>query len=128
MADIHHAEGTDQRERHSHAGNDGGPHVAQKCEHHKYNQHDGDDQRDLDIVYGRANGDSAINDGVQMQRRRDGSAKPGEFRVDTIHGLDHVGAGLAEDGQNYAGLAAGKPEIAGIFDGVQHFGDILQAQ
>ncbi len=53
---VHHAEGAHQRQRHRHAGNDGGPHIAQKDEDDHDDERDGDEQRDLDIVDRRANG------------------------------------------------------------------------
>ena len=42
----------------------------------------------------------------------------GRIAVNAIDGLDHVGAGLAKNGQNDGALAIGEAEVAGVLDGI----------
>ena len=60
------------------------------------------------------------NDGeIEARKRKHGR--------DAVHGLDHVGAGLAENRQEYAGLPPKRPEVADVLDGINDLGDIPEA-
>ena len=48
---IHHAESADNRERHGHAGNDGGGHVPQENEDHHYDEGNRQQQFKFNILY-----------------------------------------------------------------------------
>src|SRR6266849_4812902 len=76
---------------------------------------------------GGANGGGAVDGDIQMERRRDGGAERGDDGHDAVDGLDHVCAGLTEDGDDDAGFSVGKAEIASVLDGVNHFRDVAQA-
>ena len=127
VAEIHDAEGTDQRERHGHAGNDGGPDVSQKGKNNEDDQQDGNAEGDFDVADRRANGGSAIDGNGEMQRRRNRGAQQGKEGHDAVDGIDHVGARLTEDGHQDTALAVGEAQVARIFDGVDDFRDVAQA-
>ena len=69
------------------------------------------------VVDRGANGGGAIDDHVQVHRRIDGgAAEVGHHRANAIDGVDHVGAGLAENDENDAGLAVGEAGVADVLD------------
>ena len=105
MAKIHDAEGADEGERNGHARDDGGPDVSQECKDYENHKDNGNHEGDFHIVDGSANGGGAVDGHTQMERRRDGGAEKGDDGHDTVDGLDHVRAGLAEDGDDDAGFS-----------------------
>jgi len=117
-AEIHHTERAYEGKRNSDAGNDRGPDVTEKNEDDENHERDGDQKRDFDVVNRSANRRGAIHGDAEMERRRDGSAELRHERLDAVHGFDHVGAGLAKNGQDDARLAEGRPRFAKIFDGI----------
>ena len=127
MSEIHDAKRADEGERNGHAGNDGGPNVSEKSKHHENDECNGNDKRDFHVVDGGTNRGGAVDDDAQVQRRRDRSTQQREKGGDAIHGFDHIGAGLAENGKNDGRFAAGEAQVAGIFDGINDFGHVAQA-
>src|SRR5258708_24750703 len=125
--EVHHAEGADERERDGDAGNDGGPDVTEENEHHQDDQDDGDQEGAFDVVNGGADGGGAVDGDVEVQRGRDGCPELRDDGLDSIDGIDHVGARLAEDSQDDRGFAVGGAEIANIFNGGFDVGDITKA-
>ena len=127
VSEIHDAKRADEGERNGHAGNDGGPNVSEKSKHHENDECNGNDKRDFHVVDGGTNRGGAVDDDAQVQRRRDRSTQQREKGGDAIHGFDHIGAGLAENGKNDGRFAAGEAQVAGIFDGINDFGHVAQA-
>src|SRR5271170_979234 len=125
VADIHDAEGADERERNGYARDNGGPGVAEKSEDHEDDENDGNDQSDVDIVNGSANRGAAIDGDAEMQRRRNRSAENREDGVNPIDGFDHIGGWLAEDGQEHSTLSAGEAQVVNVRDGIVDFTDVL---
>src|SRR5712664_2323688 len=64
---------------------------------------------------------------AQMQRGRNGSAEYREKGGDAVHRLDHVGAGLAKNGQKHCALSACESQVARVFDGIDNLCDLAQA-
>src|SRR5207237_10907838 len=93
---VHDAEGADQGEGHHHAGNRGGPHVPQEHEHDQHDERDGDEERELDVGDGRANGRAAVD----HHRQVDGSGYRGpklwEWRLYAVDLRAVYCAGLPE--------------------------------
>src|SRR5712692_8353540 len=127
VSKIHDAKRVDEGERNGHARNDGGPDVPEKSKHDENDERDGNHKRDFHVVDGSANRGGAVDDDAQVQRGRDRSAQQREEGGDAIHGFDHIGAGLPENGKNDGRFAAGEAQIAGIFDGIDNFSHIAQA-
>jgi len=126
-AEIHHAERANEGKRNGDAGNDGGPDVTEKNEDDKNDERNRDEQGDFDVVNRSADGGCAIRCDAEMKRRRDGSSELRHDRHDAVHSFDHVGAGLAEDGEDNGGFAEGEAEIAKVFDRIGDVGDVSQA-
>src|SRR6267378_8549629 len=99
MAQIHHAKSSDQRKRHGHTGNDGGPNIPQKSKNHKNHEDDGNDERYFHVVDRRSDRGSTVNGDAQMERGRYGRAEERKKRGNAVYRLDHVSAGLAKNGQ-----------------------------
>ncbi len=127
MQHIHGAEGAEDRHRHGHAGDEGGPPVAQEDEDHQDHQGQRDQQRPLDVVQRAANGRRAVLLDIDIDAGRNRGAKLGQHRLNQFGGLEDIGAGLAEHGHDDRGLAVGNAQIAQILDRVIDLADIGQA-
>ena len=104
---IHEGERPDQRQRDRHTRNRGCPEAAQKDKDDKHHQHNGQDQRELNVADGRADGRRPIAEHIDFDGSRDGRLQLRQQRLDAIHRLDDVGARLLEDRQQNGGLAVG---------------------
>jgi len=62
-----------------------------------------------------------------MEGRRDGGAELWEKGHDAVDGLNHVCAGLAEDGKEDRGFSTGESQIAVVLDGIDDLCDVAQA-
>src|SRR6266852_2082492 len=62
-----------------------------------------------------------------MQGGRDRSTELRKYGGDAIHGLNHVGGGLTEDGDEDSMFPAEEAQIAEVFDGIVDLGDVTQA-
>src|SRR5579859_4025337 len=67
---------------------------------------------------GGANRGAAVDGDAQMKRRRNGGPQNREGGHDAIDGINHVRAGLAENGEKNGILAAEETQVAGVFDGI----------
>src|SRR6185437_13698244 len=123
---VHHAKGADQRERDGDAGDGGGAGVAQEGEDHQHDQQDGNDERDLHVVDRSPDGGRAILADDDVHRVRDRGAQRRQLGDHAVHGVEDVGAGLAEDGDGDGGLAIGAAVVAVVGGAVVDVGDILQ--
>ncbi len=63
---VHHPECSDQRQRHSHAGNDGGGQIAQEHEDHQHHQSDGQAEFELNVFHGGADGVGAVGENLDV--------------------------------------------------------------
>ncbi len=66
---VHHGKGADQRQRHGHAGNDGGRQVAQEEEDHHDHQPDGQHQFELHVVHRRLDAGGHVGQRGDLDRR-----------------------------------------------------------
>ena len=97
-AQVHDAEGADERHRHGHARDQRRAPVAQEHEHDEDHQHDGDDQRALRCrAATRGSSSCAPSRRVTVDRARDRRAQQRQQRCHAIDRLDDVGVGLAVD-------------------------------
>ncbi len=116
VTQIHHAESADEGKRDGDTGDNGGPNIPEECEDHENHKDDGNDERDFHVMDRGANRGGAVNGDAQMERRRNGSAEQWKEGGDAVHRLDHVGAGLAEDGEENRALPAGEAESADVLN------------
>ena len=121
---VHHAEGSDQRHRNGDAGNEGRPRVPQKNENHQDHQDHRDDQGLLGVAHRRADGDGLIHGHLHVDRLRNGGLELRKDGANAVHGVDDVGAGLAEDDDQHGGLAVRIAGIAKVFDGILRLADV----
>ena len=102
---IHHGEGADQGDRHGDAGNQGGAAIAQEQKDHQDHQHDGDDQRRLNVMQGGLDGGGAVQNNGGFNALGHHRLQKGKLGADAVVGLDDIGARLAEDDDRHRGDA-----------------------
>ena len=123
---IHGGEGADNRERHGHAGNDGGVQIAQEEEDHHHHQGDGQHQFKFNV------GDRGLDVGGQVGEGGDldaGRAGWPELRHQQLDALDHadgVGAGLALHVENHRRRLVHPGRLLGVLHAVHDVGDVVQ--
>ena len=93
-----------QRQRHGDARNERRPEIAQEQQNHHHHQRDGQPERELDVGDRGANRRGAIEDGLDLDRRRNAGGELRQLRLDLIDRVDDVGAGLLEHRQDDAVL------------------------
>src|SRR5208283_242769 len=103
-------------------GNQRGSPVAQEDENHKNDQDDGENQRALHVVDRCADGGGAVQNDGGLDALRDRRFDRRQRRPDSIHGLDDVGARLAEDGNGNRGHAIQVTRSANVLRGVRYVG------
>src|ERR1700674_2319707 len=96
---VQYSEGTDQRQRYGDGRNNGGPEIAQEYEDHHHDQCDRQHQRELHVADRSEDGLGAVGDDVDLDRGRDRGLEHRHHRLDPVHRVDNVGAGLALDRQ-----------------------------
>ena len=96
MHQIHRRERAGERQRHRHARNERRPEIAQEQKDHQHHQADGEQQREFDVQDRGADGDGAVENGFDLDRRRDARRELRQFGLDLVDGVDDVGAGLLE--------------------------------
>ena len=125
---IHHAEGSDQRQRHSDARDDRGGDVAQKQKRHEHHQQHGKDQLVLHGAHGGADALRAVGEHGHVHRGGQTRGKLWQQRLHPIDHLDDVGAGLAlhvdQDGRQLV-RPRGEPTVLG---GIFNAGDVTEPQ
>ena len=124
---IHHGEGSDERNRDGDAGNERGARAAQKQEDHQNDQANGEDQRLFDGEDGGANGDGAVQNDRGFDSLRKHGLEKRQLRLDAVDGLNNVGAGLAEDGDDDRPASVHISGGAEILRRVHDIGDIGEA-
>ena len=85
-------------------GNERRPEIAQEQQDHHDDECDGQRQRELDVGDRGADGRGAVEDGLDLDRRRNAGGELRQLRLDLVDGVDDVGAGLLEDREEDAGL------------------------
>ena len=80
--------------------NDGGGYVSQEDEDHHDDQSDGQQQGELDVVDRGANGDRAVIQRVDFDRRRNMLFQPGQQLVNAVYDGNRVGPRLLLNCQN----------------------------
>ena len=126
-AQIHHAEGAQERYRDRDAGDEGAPQILEKHEDHQNDQADGEQEGPLDIVDGGADSLRLIHGDLHVDGGGNGSVNLGQHVTDAIDGLNDVGPGLAEDDDQDGGLAVGIAGAAQVFDGIDDLADVGEA-
>ena len=121
---VHHAERADQRERDGHAGNDGGREVAQEEEDDHDHQRHGQQEFELDILYRSADGVGAVGEDADLNGFRQRRSECGQQRLDPVHDLNDVGAGLPLDVHDDGGNFVHPGGLAQVFDVVHDIGDV----
>ena len=96
---LHRRERADDRRRQREARDDRRRDVAQEQEDHEHDEHDGQQQRELDVVHRLANRLRAVAADGERQRRRQLRLELRQQRADRVDDLDGVRAGLALDGE-----------------------------
>ena len=124
----HQRAGAEQRQRHRHGRDHGGPETAQEDEDHHHDQRDGQQQRELHVLDRGADGLGAVADDLDLDRRRDRCDQPRQRRLDLVDGLDDVGAGLLEHDQEHAALAVGPCRLLGVFRPGDGLADVADPQ
>ena len=97
---IEHREGPDQRQRHGDGRDDGRPEIAQEYEDDHDDECYRQQQRELHVGDRCADGLRAIGNDVDLDGGRDRGLEHRHHRLDPVHGLDDVGAGLTLDREN----------------------------
>ena len=122
--EIHDAEAGDQRQRERHARDQRCAQRTQEKQHDKRDQHGAEDQRELHIVNGSADGHGAVTDDRQFDAGRNRALEVRNCLADLPDDLDHIGAGLTldvdDDGRRSVIPAAG----AVVFQSIHDPGDI----
>ncbi len=125
-AEPHHAEGRDQRQRQCDAGDDGGADGAQEDQHDQHDQHDAEHQRELHVVDRGADGVGAVIDDGELSAGRHRAPQPRQFGPHALHGLDHIGAGLALHVDDDRGLALIPGADFGVLQAFDDVGDVAE--
>src|ERR1700681_2208533 len=97
---IEHREGTHQRQRHGDGWDNGRPEIAQEYEDNHDDQRHRQQQRELNVADGCADGLGTIGNDIYLDGGRNRGLEHRQHRLDPTHSLNNVGAGLALDRQN----------------------------
>ena len=124
---VHHAEGAQQRHHGRHRRDDGRAHAAQEQADHQHHQQDRDHQRELDFVQRRADRIGAVGRDLQLDVRWQLRLQRRQQGAHAVDGFDDVGARLARDQHDHRRVAVEQAERIDVFDAVDHFGHIVQA-
>ncbi|MGY4459699.1 hypothetical protein ACVWYI_003659 [Bradyrhizobium sp. LB13.1] len=117
-----------QRQRNRDGGNDGRPETAQENEDDHDHQRNGQQQRELDVLDGGADGRGAVADELDLDRGRYRGHEARQGGLDPVDGLDHVGARLLEYHQEHAALAIGPGRLLGVFSAADRLADVADSQ
>ena len=123
---VHHGERADDGERHGAAGNQGGGEVAQEEEDHQDDDGDGEEQGELHVVDGAANGLRRIESDGEIDGRRNFLAELGQQLFDVVHHLHGIGAGLALDGEDDGALVVVPGDDFVVIDAIDDVGELLR--
>ena len=125
-AEIHDPEGADERDRHRHPRDEGGPDTPQEGEHHQDYQDARDHQGAFDILQRTADGRAAVHRDRDVDILGNGGLQLGQQAADPVHRLDDVGPGRPEDDHHHRGLAVHQTLGAHILQGILDLAQIRQ--
>ena len=125
-AEPHDPERGDQRKRQRDAGNDRGADRAEKHKHHQHDQRDAENERELDIVDGGADGVGAVAHDDEADAGGHGPLQARQLRPDTLDRVDDVGAGLTLDIEDDRRFALIPTADLFVFESVDHLRDVAQ--
>ena len=108
-------------------GDEGGARAPQKEKYDDDDQHDGDDQRALDVLDGSADRRRPVENGGDVDALGDGGSQRRQLGRDALDGLDDVCARLAVDDDDDRRLAIQVAGSADVLRGVYDVGHIGQA-
>src|ERR1035437_3829452 len=124
---VHHAEGSDQRERNRDAGNDRRRQTAQKQEDDHHDQRHRQHQLELHVGHRGANGGGAIGKDLDLHRRGQRGLQARHQGLDAVHDGDDVGAGLALNVEDHGGRGVHPRrglDVLGVVDGAGDIGEL----
>ena len=124
---VHHGEGSDERNRNGDAGDEGGTRAAQKDEDHQNHQDDGTDEGSFHRRHRGANGGGAIQNRCDLDALGEDRGEEGQLGFDVVDGLNDVGAGLAEEDDEDGVRAIHVAGRADVLGRVIHGGDVGKA-
>ena len=105
-AQVHHAEGARERERHRDARDEGRPEAAEEKKDDHHHERDADQEGELHVLDGRADRRRAVAEQFQLHARRQPELRLRHRLADAIHRFDHVCIGLFENDEQHRGLQA----------------------
>ena len=79
------------------------------------------------VLYGSADGDGLIHRHREFDRMGDRGVQLRKGGADAVHGIDDIGAGLAENDHEHGGLAVQIAGLANVFHGIDGVADIADA-
>src|ERR1019366_6443200 len=123
---VHHAKRSDQGDGDGHSWNQCGADASQEDENYQNNQGNRDHEAALDVANGSTNGEGTVEHNFRVNGGRNRSLQCRKCGTDAVHGLDDVGAGLAENDDEDGGLAVDEAGSAYVFRGVPDARDIGQ--
>ena len=124
----HQRAGAEQGQRNRDARYDRCPDAAQEDEDHHDHQNDGDQESDLHIFDCGADGECAIADDLDLDRRRNSRDQPRQLCLDPVDGVDDIGAGLLENDQEHAAFAVGPGGLLHVFGSRDRPADVANPQ
>ncbi|MNS95252.1 hypothetical protein D3C72_1295010 [compost metagenome] len=124
--DVHQRKAGDQRHTEHCRHDQRGRQLAQEQRHHRHHQHHSDHQGDFHLVQRGADGLGAVDQHLDLHRGGQHRLQRRQRGLNAIHGLDDVGAWLAENHKVHARLRTRPRLNVGIFRTVDDFRDILE--
>ena len=119
-AQVHDAEGTDERTGHGDSGDYGGADIAEERKDHQYHEGEGYEETDLDVPerasYGRR---AVLNDRVIDGARQRGD-ELGKDARHPIYGLDDVGVRLSKNHHHDCRFSVDETKVPEVLDRVLH--------
>ena len=119
-AQIHHAEGADDRQRHGDARDDRGRNAAQEKEHHHHDERDREHQFELHVFHRRADGGRHVRERGHLNRRRQRRLQSRNQILYAIRHADDVGAGLPLNVEDDGRLGVHPRGLQVVFGPVHH--------
>ena len=123
---IHHAESTDEGDRHHDRGNEGRAQTPQKYEHHENHQYDREDEGLLDFGDRGPDGHCLVLPDVYFDGLGSCRSKLRQKCLDPVDGGDDIRSRLPADVQVDPRLAVEVGRVARILDRIENIGDIRE--
>ncbi len=112
--------------RHRNAGDDGRPDIAQEQENNHHHQHDGQHQREFNILDRSADRGGAIGRDTDRGGGRNDGAQLRQHGLDPVNSLDDVRAGLPVNGHDHGRFAVGVSGVANVRDSLGDSRDVAE--